>query len=90
MRQTVPIKRRQSDLYLVACVLTGSSDDTSDDPKFAHSRLFETYMRPMLKELVVIGGKFAGHLPIFQGDSTCRHVEKKFIEGIAKMCEEEG
>jgi len=44
----------------------------------------------MLKELVVIGGKFAGHLPIFQGDSTCRHVEKKFIEGIAKMCEEEG
>ena len=33
---------------------------------------------------------FATHLPIFQGDSISPHIETTFIEGIAKMCEEEG
>ena len=89
-KQTGPIKRVRDDLYLVDCAVTGSSDGTADDPKFALSRLFENYIRVRVKKLVCPGGKFEGYQVVFQGDSAGPHIEEGYMRIIQQMCEEEG
>ena len=78
MRATGPILRRKGDLYLVDCCVTGGTDGSSTDPKFSLARLFRSGIRPRVKELVGVGGRFEGYTPIFQADSAGPHIEQHF------------
>ena len=85
-----PVKRRQDDLYLVDCAITGSSDGTSKDPKCSLQRIFKHNIFPSVRSLVGSGGKFEGYKPVCTGDSAGPHVKKDFLEFIRTSCEREG
>ena len=84
------ILRQKGDLYLVDCNVTGSTCGTSDDPKFALLSYFHELVFEAVKDLVKVGGKFEGYLPVFQGDNAGPHQDAKYKKGVEEYCEREG
>jgi len=50
--------------------VTGSNEQSSDDPKFALLLWFREIVFPAIEKLVGKGGKYEGCRPIFQGDNA--------------------
>jgi hypothetical protein len=71
LKQNGPSIRRKGNKYLVDCCFTGSSQGTSDDPKFALKDMFAFYVFPQLVQLVGPGGEYEGYTVVIQlGDNT--------------------
>jgi len=58
--------------------VTGSKCGTSDDPEFALLNYFMHLIFPCVKDLVKVGGRYEGYLPIFQGDNAGPHKDAKY------------
>lgn len=84
------VLRRKGDLYLADCNVTGSKSGTADDPKFSLLQYFFNLIFPAVKDLVKVGGQFAGYKPIFQGDNAGPHQDAEYKKGVENMCEKEG
>ena len=82
--------RQKDDLYLVDCDVTGSDEETPDDPKFSWKHLFETTIFPDIKKLVDPGGRNEGYKMIFQGDNAGPHNEKVYFDLVTSHCHEQG
>jgi len=80
------IVRNKGDTYMVDVCVTGSNEGTSDNPKFALKRLFESCVFPRIDELVGPGGPYEGYLPIIQGDNAGPHCESDFYHWCINTC----
>ena len=69
------VLRKKDDCYFVDCAVTGSSYGTAKDPKFPLKPFFEKNVFPAVEELVKVGGKYEGYLPVFQGDNAGPHCQ---------------
>ena len=86
----VPVKNKKDGLYLVDCVVTGSSDGTSKDPKCSLQRTFEQYIFTLVQKLVGEGGKYKGYKVVCQEDGVGPHFEAVFLDFIRTSYEREG
>ena len=85
-----PILRRNGDVVVVDCELTGSSTGTSDRPKFSLLNLFRECVVEQVAIIVGEGGPFEGHTPIFTHDNGGPHIEEGFVEYMEGVCDEKG
>jgi hypothetical protein len=84
------IVRQKGDAYLIDCNVTGSDEGTSDKPKFSLMSLFREHIFPKVGELVKDGGRFAGYIPVFQGDNAGPHIDKTYHTYVRDYCKSEG
>jgi len=84
------IIREAGDAYLVDCNVTGSHHGTSDNPKFCLLDLFRDHIFPCVDALVRADGEYPGYIPVFQGDNTGLHQDKKFMDFVIGMCQTKG
>jgi len=52
--------------------------------------MFREYVFPKVSALVGPGGKYEGHIPVFQGDNARPHQEDKYLKFVTKYCAERG
>jgi hypothetical protein len=52
--------------------------------------VFEEEIFPLVHELVKPGGRFAGYIPVFQGDSAGPHRDAKFRKFVLDFCKSKG
>ncbi|CAJ1965501.1 unnamed protein product [Cylindrotheca closterium] len=90
IKRTGAVIREKGDLYLVDCNVTGSSEGTPDDPKFALKKLFEHHIFQKLDGLVAAGGQYEGYIPVIQGDNAGPHAEKEYFNWCKAQCEQRG
>jgi hypothetical protein len=90
LKQNGPIIRRKGDKYLVDCCVTGSTQGTIDDPKFALKDMFEFYVFPELLQFVGPGGEYEGYTVIIQGDNAGPHGESAYINFVTEYCASKG
>jgi hypothetical protein len=67
--------------------VTGSSEGTTDNPKFSLKALFENVIFPRVEQLVGPGGPYEGYTPVFQGDQAGPHEDKAFRDFVGSHCE---
>ena len=83
-----PIVRRKGDCYLVDVAVMGSSNGTSEEPKFSLLTLFKDTLFPRIHELICPGGRFDGYLPVIQGDNAGPHQDTTFYRRMTSYCED--
>ena len=84
------VLRRKGDPFSVDTTVTGSSEGTSDDPKFALVRYFRECVFKQIAALVGTGGAFEGYTPVIQGDQAGPHEEEEFKRFVTEWCKEKG
>ena len=72
--------RNKGDVYNVDCAVTGSNSGSNpNDPKCPLLPIFLEIIFPMILDLIKEGGKYAGYIPIIQGDNAGPHQDAKFL-----------
>ena len=82
--------REKGDIYFVDCNVTGSSDGTAKDPKFALLDYFKHAVFPEIEQLTKPGGRFFGYTPVIQGDNAGPHTDAKFGKFVRDHCKSKG
>jgi hypothetical protein len=70
--------------------VTGSTYGTAKDPKFPLKPFFEKNVFPAVEELVKVGGKYEGYLPVFQGDNAGPHTDAPYHKFVTESCKSRG
>jgi hypothetical protein len=77
-------------VYNVDCAVTGSTSGTPNDPKCPLLPIFMDIIFPMIHDLIKEGGKYAGYIPIIQGDNAGPHQDAAYLRGVKGYCEQKG
>ncbi|KAG7339193.1 hypothetical protein IV203_020156 [Nitzschia inconspicua] len=88
LRYDGEIKRKKGDCYMVDCVVTGSDQGTSDNPKFSLKALFQEPMFPLVESL--LKENYKGFVPVIQGDNAGPHIDEEYINYVKGYCEKKG
>ncbi|KAG7367978.1 transposase [Nitzschia inconspicua] len=88
LRYDGEIKRKKGDCYMVDCVVTGSDQGTSDNPKFSLKSLFEEQIFPLVESL--LKDNYEGFIPVIQGDNAGPHIDAEYINYVKEYCLEKG
>ena len=83
-----PVKRNKGDCYIADCVVTGSDQGTSDNPKFSLKTLFEDEIFPKIHDL--LKGEYEDYIPVIQGDNAGPHIDAEYINYVKSYCEDNG
>ena len=84
------ILREKGDVYLIDCNVTGSTEGSSDEPKFSLMHLFHSIIFPRIHDLVKPGGQYEGYKVVIQGDRAGLHTDKEFTDYTTSYCATNG
>ena len=84
------IERKNGDPWLVDWCVTDSSCGTDSNTKFPLLYCFRETICTILSDLVGVGGKYEGYMPIIQGYNAGPHEDAEFKKFVRGNCGSKG